>query len=202
MSADPAIPVPPCTPTLALEWLYDTVRARFNDEGPVGVAQPFGWREVAKHHHGPRIAWVPGDPLGDVGRHGPPRNPGGNPRSLATLYEQFHVVISHNDESQPENERLQYRATRLLYDQWARAVFLATSAVAIKTAEWLTAKLERRFGTALRITGTIEAVIPDAPISEIEWMNTWPDADILVHELDVAEHNIIKNPITNPENDT
>jgi hypothetical protein len=189
MSAAPA--AAPCTPTLALEWLYESVRARFNDEGPAGVAQPFGWREVAKHHVGPRIVWVPGDPLGDVGRHGPPRSAGGGARSLATLYEQFHVVISNNDESAPENERLQYRATRLLYDYWLRAVILTTSVVAVEAAEWLTAKLERRFGTSMRITCTIQSAIPDVPG---EWTYAPPgvDAEIVVNELDVAELNRVE----------
>src|SRR5262245_16062971 len=103
-------------PVLALELLYDAVIARFLLEGPAAVAQPFGWRESAQQHVGPRIVWVPGDPVGGLGVINAPRNPGTEPRSIGTLIERFHVIISHQDPEDPENERLQYRCTRLLHD--------------------------------------------------------------------------------------
>lgn len=156
----------PASPELALEVLYDKVVARFAAEGPyynaAPVPQPFGWRFVAQQHVGPRIVWVPGDPRGAIGDMGPARNPGGLPRSLGTLFEQFHVIISSQDPEQPENERLQYRTTRLLHDYWYRAVYHAAHGTfEIDTYEWNVDKLERRFGTAMVIVCTLQAKIPD-----------------------------------------
>jgi len=73
---------------LALEALFDAVKARFTAEGPV-AANVFGWRQPAQHPVGARIAWIPGDPAGNAGAAIAPRGPGGNPRSLATYEEQF-----------------------------------------------------------------------------------------------------------------
>lgn len=159
----------PAEPVLALERLYDAVVARFAAEGPYNVAQPFGWRFVAQQHMGPRIVWVPGSPVGQIGRVGPPRNPGGIPRSLGTLYENFYVIISSQDPEAPENERLQYRITRLLHDYWYRAVYHAAHGTyELQLEEWQTDKLERRFGTALLVVGTIQAALLDvAPGDEL-----------------------------------
>jgi len=176
--------------TLALEWLFDTVVQRFAAEGPANVRQLFGWRFVAQHHTGARIVWVPGDSVGGVGRFGPARDPGGDPRSLGTLHETYHVVISANDPTQPENERLQYRATRLLFDAWFRAVHLAAHGVyAIDRPEWIVERLERRFGAALRVTGSIQAKIPDsAPTGpDYDYAPIGTDAAIDLTELDVTE---------------
>ncbi len=180
-------------PVLALELLYDAVVARFALEGPV-CAQPFGWRFVAQHHEGARIVWVPGNPAGAVGRIGPARNPGGEPRSLGTLAEQFYVVISAQDATAPENERLQYRATRLLRDYWFRALYLAARGTfTIETEEWLVDKKERRFGTALRVVGTIQAMIPDAGPGEPETEDApaGTGAELDVTELDNTETLIV-----------
>src|SRR5215471_19128547 len=149
-------------PVLELELLYDAVVQRFLVEGPIGVEQPFGWRFVAQQHVGPRIVWVPGSPVGAMGRIAPPRNPGREPRSLGTLLEQFYVVISSQDPTAPEDERLQYRTTRLLHDYWYRAVYHASHGTfELQLLEWQTEKLERRFGTAIVVVGTIQAALLD-----------------------------------------
>lgn len=170
--------------TLALEALYDAVVAQFAADGTI-AKQPFGWREVAKYPVGARIAWVPGDPRFNVGADGPARNPGRNPRPIGTLHELFQCVISANDPSAPEDERAQYKATRLLYDAWRRAVYLAARGTfTIESQEWLGDKTQRRFGTAIRVVCSIEAMIPDEPFA------TAPvdvGADIAVSELDVTE---------------
>lgn len=177
-------------PILALERLYDAVVASFATEGPAGVAQPFGWRSVAQQRVTARIAWVPGTPPGAVGRLGPARNPGGDPRSLATLNENFYVVISAEDRTAPEDERLQYRATRLLHDYWFRAVYLAAHGTfAIESEEWIVEKLERRYGAAIRVIGSIQSMIPDEAPDGIEYENAPADTDaeLEVSELDATE---------------
>lgn len=146
----------------ALEYLYDSVVARFASEGPYGVAQPFGWRQHAQQHVGHRIVWTPGNPMGAAGELAPPRNPGGIPRTLATLLEHFYVVISAQDPLEPENELLQWRVTRQLYDYWLRAVYHAAHGTYdIRAQEWNTSKLERRFGTAIVVIGTIQSPVLD-----------------------------------------
>jgi hypothetical protein len=183
-------------PVLALELLYEAVKVRFLAEGGPAAAQPFGWRSVAAQHVGPRIVWVPGNPLGAIGRIGPPRNPGGDPRSLGTIYEAFHVVISSQDPEDPEDEQLQYRTTRLLYDAWHRAVYHAAfGTVALESPEWLIEKLERRFGTALRVVGTIQAKIPDVGPDGPPYEDAPDDtsAEVAVTELDNTETLIVES---------
>lgn len=180
------------TVVLALETLYDAVRARMDadtlalDPTATPVPQPFGWREPPKRTGTMRIVWVPGDDeSGDIGELGPARNPGRNPRSLGTLRELFTVYIEAADQAAPENERKQYTATRLLFDAWLRAVHLAAHGTfAIESASWVNDKATRRYGATLRVLATIEAMVPDAPL-EIAPVDT--RASIAVSELDVTE---------------
>lgn len=149
--------------TLAIERLYAAVTARFTSEG-TGAANVFGWRMPAQHVEGNRIAWVPGDTSGRVGETTAPRQPGRNPRPLATLRELFTVVINAVDTADLENEALQYRAARLLRDAWFRAVYLAAHGTfAIVSEDWITDKLERRYGAALRVVIALDAMVPDEP---------------------------------------
>lgn len=170
--------------TLALEKLFADVVARFAAEGTV-CTNLFGWRVPPQQVIGPRIAWVPGDPSGSVGQDGPARNPGRNPRPLGTLHELFQVIISASDPTEPENELLQYRATRMLRDAWHRAVYLsARGTFQFRSEAWLIDKNERRLGTALRIVCEIQSMIPD------EALPTAPvdtDAALEVSALDTTD---------------
>lgn len=150
--------------TLALEKLYADVIDRFAGEGTI-CDNLFGWRTPQQQVIGPRIVWVPGDAGGSAGEDGPARNPGRNPRPIGTLRELFHVIISASDSSAPENELLQYKATRLLRDAWHRAVYLsARGTFQLKSEGWVIDKNERRFGTALRVVVEIQSMIPDEPL--------------------------------------
>ena len=156
---------------LALEKLYDDVVARFALDGLDGVDQPFGWRKPAEQISGVnRIVWVPGDASGNVGVVRPAKYPGRLPRrSLATLMERFHVKISSYDPSDYENERKQYAGTRLLADAWHRACYLAAHGTwAIESESWIMVRNERRLGAALQIVCTIESMIPDEAVSQME----------------------------------
>jgi hypothetical protein len=169
--------------------LFELVSARFVAEH-VPATNLFGWRVPAQHVKGNRIAWVPGDPNGMVGTLLPPRNPGGNPRSLGTLGEVFTIVINGQDPREPENELRQYEIVRYLRDAWFRAVYHAAyGAFTIRGETWITTRLERRHGAALRIACELQAAIPD---------EVWPDdgipsevpieaAVIDVHELDITD---------------
>lgn len=156
------------SPVLALEILHDAVVARFALDGtPCDFA--FGWREPNRQGQLPvaNIVTMPGDPQGALGDMMGPRYPGAlTVRPLAGLWESFTVYIQAHDPDAPENERAQYRAARLLYDAWIRAVYLAAFGNwRINTQTWITTKNERRFGAGLRITGGILAVIPDLPVT-------------------------------------
>jgi hypothetical protein len=175
----------------ALDSLYADVKARFAAESPSApVYMPFGWREPSKSYSGSRIAWVPGDPSGNLGRVGPAKHPGRNPRPLATLFELFHCVISANDLTAPENELAQYRAVRFLYDAWVRAVYLAARGTfTIDSASWdVDFQNERRFGASLIVTCSIQAMVPDAAF---EGVPVGAEAVIQVSELDVTEQQTI-----------
>ncbi len=149
---------------LALQQLYSDVVERFEDEG-TEVPNVFGWRKPAERGGlQNRIVWVPGDPSGAAGALIGARQPGRNPRPLNTLEEMFKVYIEGRDTSDPENELLQYAATRELFDAWYRAVYLSTTGrglVTVKSASWMVDRNVRRHGATLRVVCTVQAMIPD-----------------------------------------
>jgi hypothetical protein len=184
--------------TLALEKLYSDVVARFTTDATFGTtpsaaaaaatANPFGWRQTSRQERpGPRIVWVPGDDrTGNVGEIAPPRYPGRNPRPLGTLVELFTVYITSQDPTAPENEAAQYKATRLLFDAWYRAVYLAAHGTyTIDSVEWEIEKTQRRWGAAIRVVGSVQAMIPDAAREFVS--GAILGARIGVSELDVTE---------------
>jgi len=170
--------------------LYEVVSASLLADA-VPVTNQFGWRVPAQHAIGNRIAWVPGDPSGLVGTVTGPRNPGGYPRSLLTLNEQFTIWINGQDLSAPEVEIAQYRVTRYLYDAFIRAVYQAKhGAFYVRAQKWDTRRLERRHGAVLQLVCELQATIPDLPWSQIP---PWADApgdtefEVDVSELDTTE---------------
>lgn len=186
---------------LALERLFDAVEATFIADGmirPVGNVAPstFGWREPSRQETpGSRIRWVPGDDSsGSIGELGAPKYPGRNPRPLATLGEVFTVYIHGQDPTAPEDERLQWKVTRLLYDAWVRAVYRAAyGTFEILGQEWMIDKNQRRYGTAIRVLASIQAMIPDTPPGqELTWNEiTGAGAYVDVDELDHSEQIIV-----------
>lgn len=177
--------------TLALEKLFDDVEARFLAENTL-AEHVFGWREPARHAVGPRIAWVPGDPAGNLGAVLPARNPGRNPRPLATVQELCTVEISSGDPRVPEDERAQYRAVRLLRDAWHRAAYLAARGTfAIRSETWIVDKKERRHGAALRIVFSIDSMVPDTA-RETAPVDTGAEVD--VEQLDTTERVSVPAP--------
>jgi hypothetical protein len=183
---------------LALPLLFDACVARFAldaaaaDPPVVPIVQSFGWREPAKNLApvSSRIVWVPGDDkTGELGAFAPPRYPGRNPRPLATLVERFTVYVSGRDSASAEDERAQYQATRELFDAWVRAVYLAAhGTVALERPSWVIEKALRRFGAAIRVSGTVQAVIPDAPWAEVVPVGADIDTG---YSDDEAEHVLV-----------
>jgi hypothetical protein len=163
---------------LALEDLFDTVVARFGLEATFGgvageasavtaanAANKFGWHEpnrlLGPSNH---IAWQPGDEGGNAGELKPPKYPGRlDPgRPLGTLTDTFTCYISGFDPNNARSERAQWKATRLLFDAWYRAVYIAAHGTfTIRTVRWQTSKNEFRFGACLVVTGSVEGMIPD-----------------------------------------
>lgn len=145
-----------------MEALFDAVVARFALEGP-DAANRFGWRESARQKVDERrIVWIPGDPSGSIGVVGGAKKIDSPYRTLGTLREFFTVEIGAVDPSAPEDERAQYHATRLLFDYWYRAVYLAAPGTfSIESMEWETRRTERRRGALLRVVVAVDAIIPD-----------------------------------------
>jgi hypothetical protein len=172
--------------TLPIEVVLDAIRTRFTAEG-TDCEITFGWREPEKHALGTnRIVFVPGDPSGTVGTTTGAREPGRNPRPLATLNELFTVYVASADATDPENELKQYKATRVLRDVWYRALYKrAHGTFTIRSETWITDRKERRYGAALRIVLELQAMVPDvvqalAPVDVaadiVMQLNDEPDA--------------------------
>lgn len=172
--------------TLALPHLFDAVVSRFTVEG-TNVPNLFGWRTSGQQlTTGPRIVWIPGDPNGSLGQVSPPRNPGRNPRPIATLDELFTVEIVSSDSTHPESERHQYQAVRELFDAWFRAVYLAAhGTVRILSTAWIGPAKERRHGAGIRAVCAIQAMIPDEPFAVVAPAEASVSVDLT--ELDVTE---------------
>lgn len=179
---------------LSIPRLFDAVVARFALES-TDIELTFGWREPTKHKRTvARIVWVPGSPSGAIGNMDAPSKTGDREkyRSLGTLRELFTVHIEANDPVDPENERAQYIATRLAFDAWYRAVYLAAHGTfGLESSEWNTLKNERRNGTEMICVCYVDAVVPDSP-----WTLAPADteADIDTSLDDVTEKTLTATP--------
>lgn len=149
--------------TLALEKLYNDVVSRFFSES-TNISNVFGWQST--RHRGAqqnRICWVPGDPSGAAGQVSSARNPGGNPRAIGTLDELFTVYIEAKDLTSAENELLQYKAARFIFDTWYRAAYLSVkNLLSVKSTSWMVDRTTRRFGATLQVICEIKAMVPDS----------------------------------------
>lgn len=176
-----------------IEAVFKAVVERFKEEG-VDAENRFGWREPARQMTAQRrIVWIPGDPANAVGTILGAKKNVSPYRSLGTLQELFTVEISASDTSAPEDELAQYRATRLLYDYWFRAVYHASGMPTILSMEWETRRTERRRGTLLRVVFALDANIPDESADPADGLCVLTSEDGLRAEgdvdlLDVSEH--------------
>jgi hypothetical protein len=152
----------------ALTALFDGVKAQFEADGTLALMR-FGWREPDKQFADPRVViFVPGDTSGSVGQILPPKFPGGNPRNLATVDELATILIDARDSTNPENERAQYAAARLLFDDVYRAMYLkAHGRFAVRKVSWLIDKKVRRLGATIEMLITIQGTVPDVASGEV-----------------------------------
>lgn len=150
--------------TFAIPNLYAAVKARFTLDS-TQVVNLFGWRTPDQRIvQGARICWLPGDDeSGDAGALAPAKYPGGYPRSLGTLRELFTLIILVSDQGNPENELAQYNATRLVFDAWYRAAYLAAyGTFEVQDVSWLNGVKDRRYGAGMRVLVAIDSMIPDS----------------------------------------
>jgi len=182
---------------LALPLLYDAVQARFVAESSV-VSLAFGWDAPATQHRGARIVMVPGDESGQLGSVGPARHPGQLVRPLASIDENFHVIVSAADLTDPESDRAQYTAARLLLDAWIRAAVLyAGPRLRHVGGSWLVDRTTRSYGASILTTWTIDALVPDEafPGSALAGLL---DADYLRGIMDVTKLGVVQQIETKP----
>jgi hypothetical protein len=166
----------PANPVLAVELLYDGIIAQLTDDfspEPCPIVFGFGFREPAMQSEGVgganRIVFVPGDRGARFARDLPPRNPGRDPRSLGTKDEFVTVHIWAADATDLTNERLQYRACRLLYDAFFRAVYLVSHSdgdvgvgpVSFVDESWDADHIERGYGYVIIAVLSVAAMVPD-----------------------------------------
>jgi hypothetical protein len=145
---------------LATTILYDAVSASLEVSNP-GIENAFGWRRPARQMTtDKRVVWVPGDASGSLGVLGPARQPGRNPRPIATLHELVSVHIFAFDPADAEDERLQYIATRDLFDAWLAAVRSAYQGrTKVLSVFWDNSKNTRRRGAEIIAVLAVEAAI-------------------------------------------
>ena len=181
--------------TLGLTNLFDLVVARYTAES-ITVPHYFGWREPAKQRDGNRIIWVPGDPSGKLGVAAPPKYPGqrqaGKP--LLNTLELFHCYIVGYDKTDPSNERKQYFAARLLYDQLVRVMYqVAHGTFTMPDSTWVTDKKEFRAGATILLASSVQTVQPEEPQQGVP-ANTGLIAGVemldLTEELRVPENHV------------
>jgi hypothetical protein len=184
---------------LALEKLFDDVVTRFAAEGNVtlAMANTFGWKEPwTQLVPTQRIQWTPGDEQGNTGDVGAAKWPGDNPRSIGTMFELFTVRITASDvalAADIQNDRKQWKAARLLFDEWYRAIYLASfGTFSIKRSRWLTERREGRYGVTIIVVATIEAKLPDRESGTPAPIDT--AADITVLTLDVTDPTVRVEP--------
>lgn len=158
---------------LALLDLYDRVVASMAAEALAAdveaVPHSLGWREPARQGLSSRITWVPGDGsrAGTIGAPMHPQTSTG--RRLASFPELFTVYVTAFDASDPENERLQYQATRLLFDAWYRHCYrAATTNFSVSGVSWVTDKSTRRHGATLAVSCQIQGAIPDLDLTYLD----------------------------------
>jgi hypothetical protein len=156
--------------------LVDAVQERLSTSLPL-VKVSFGWREPNKQVNqgtggAARVVFVPGDGTNaqKAGEFRGARNAGMNPRPLATFVETLTVLCWAFDATDPNNERHQYRAARLLTDAVVVAIQLAWRgeaanlpgvSVGLTDPEWVLKDVERRFGCELRFRVTVESLVLD-----------------------------------------
>jgi hypothetical protein len=139
---------------------------RWTQNGPAVPVFQFGTREPAKRGDVYRVVFVPGDASGNAGEVVAPRNPGRNPRPLATLVELFTIYCEAFDSSagSPEVELRQWKAARLLWDAVIRAIYLsAHGTYEVISTEHMVERATRRHAWSMRSVLAIQAMVPDAP---------------------------------------
>jgi len=172
--------------TLAIDFYYAAIVTRFTAEGTAAV-NVFGWQTPAQHPEGNRIAWVPGDPAGKMGEMGAPRQPGRNPRPIATLHELFTVYIDAVDTAALDDEAAQYRAARNLYNAWFRALYLAAHGnFVVRSIDWNVGPVERRYGATIRAVVAVDSMVPDKP-AELAPVDTQALIDLTLEDVTETE---------------
>jgi len=142
----------------------DTVR--WIQTGPAVPAFQFGTREPAKRGDTYRVIFVPGDEAGNAGEVRAARNPGRNPRPLATFDELFTIYCEAFDATaiSPEVELRQWKAARLLWDAVVRAIYLsAHGTYEVVSVEHMIERATRRHAWTIRSLVRIQSMVPDAP---------------------------------------
>ena len=130
----------------------------------------FGRRETPKQlnkgQHG-RVVFQPGDDSGRAGTWGSARQPGRNPRPLATWKELFVVFVWSIDHEAPDDELKQYESTKRLFGLVYAAMYRAAyGTIAMGNPAWVVRGLhdERFNGAELRVECTL-----DSPIFDLHW---------------------------------
>lgn len=150
-------------------YVYEQVVALFAARaGCSDIIFNFGWREQNKRVEGnvrSRVTFVPGDPSGKLGKLNMAKYPGPGaeaPRNLGSLDELITIYCYAMDRDNPEDELLNYNATRLLWDDVYAALWRVYHGhFSIDDIAYSHKALERRSGCEIRAIIKAIAPIPD-----------------------------------------
>jgi hypothetical protein len=182
---------------LALINLYDLVTAAYVAESDT-TPHFFGWKQPPRQREArARILWVPGTPEGEIGEITAPKLIHEYPaRALANIQEQFHVYIHGFDpDAAPEDDRAHYIAVRFAFDTWFRHVYNSVHGTfSLGRARYNPGSRPQEFrhGATILVGGTIQAVIPDAQVDEVNPV----DGQLSLQMLDETETVTIDNEAT------
>lgn len=158
-----------------LPYLVDGMRGYLK---AAGVTAPIvlGWTARTRQPGTARIAIVPGDPdKGDAGQLAAPKYPGGDSRPLNNWAELAIVSVWAVDASDPNDEELQYIATRSLFVWFRRALQKVAKADAtLGKIKWTAAPNERAFGRELLCELTYNSPIVDVKVPVVVPVPTSP----------------------------
>jgi len=183
---------------LVLLRIFDSVAKRFEEER-TDVSLVFGWREPQQQGNqndatrAYRVCFIPGNAADSVGTVGPAMYPGQNPSCLGILTEQFRVRMWAIDNTDHNNERLQYQAAMVLFHVVFRALTLCdVPNLLIGMATWIEPDRERLFGQEIEIACSVNHALFDNPIEEVLLLSAHID---MIAELPSGKEHIDRHEI-------
>lgn len=157
------------TDQIACSYVFDQIQSLFATRDDLAeVRFKFGWREPDKRAEGMvkrKLTFVPGDTGGKLGRLNMAKWPGAtetSARPLGSLDELMTVYCYALNELSIEDEKSQYVAARLLFDDFYAALWrVMHGQFRVDDLVYSHISKERRTGAEIRALVVLQARLPD-----------------------------------------